>query len=198
MENSITVVYLRHGHKLYSNNKHFTENQYPFDPPLHKKHLHQIHTKKKLLVDNFGEFSNCICSPYKRTRDTAGIIYNGKVINIDTNISEFLGKYNNFSNIQNLVEDITKSYDIQNFLETQDQLKERLNKHIDNIGLKDLNINEKYLKNNGCNILVVSHGTLIRNIYYLLTGNTIDRPKELCGFYVKGKKGQIVEIGLID
>lgn len=198
-ENNINIIYLRHGIKLFSNGKKYESNQYQFDPPLHKKHLHLISTKKHEIIQKFGNISTCISSPFKRTRETALKLYDGN-IEIDSDICEFFGSHTKCDNIldgEELFDQITNSYDIQTIGESSENLINRLNKHINYVGLNNLNINTKYLKNGKCNILIITHGTIIKKIYNLLTKNLIERPKELSGFYISGNLGNIIEIGII-
>ena len=68
-----TIILIRHGEKLYSNSKG------PFgskahDPPLVESSLRNVTNKGSELINKYGVPTQCIISPYLRTRQTAEIV----------------------------------------------------------------------------------------------------------------------------
>jgi len=205
MDTEITIVYIRHAPKLYKNDKHFNKSHHPHDSPIKFEHIIDITNKSNKLIENFGNPTVCLCSPYKRTRQTLDYLISEINENIpkivDPTICEYLGNVKQqYLDLTPKVDEETLKYDISPIGETKQNFIKRLNNHIRILGLKNLNINKNilnYSKDNKLTIWVITHGYVISNIYEILTNIKIDRPKELTGFYVKGKIGKIEDINFI-
>ena len=65
------IILIRHGEKEYKNNKN---RALGFDPPLTAKGKKEIRDKIPQLIEKYGEPKGIISSPFRRGRETAGLI----------------------------------------------------------------------------------------------------------------------------
>jgi broad specificity phosphatase PhoE len=110
------VIFIRHGKKLYKNNRN-PPNYPAHDPPLAQKQEEDIKKITIDLISKYGKPDKIITSPFKRTRQTSQIIqgyikiiYNYLCpLEIDNDIEEFLGNQRPRGQKADLYED-TKSF----------------------------------------------------------------------------------------
>lgn len=170
----MTIMWIRHGKKKYKNGKAIDGGR-EHDPGLINS-LEEIHTLCKIIKKKYGCPDMIITSPFLRTRQTAGLIqtYFGDSIpiHIDTDITEFLGWVKPRGNVAD-IDEVTKSF-ITPLLgvENVNDVQLRVNKHLTKI---NLNVTDSM------NVIVVTHGIIIKYIYKIITGNTINQIKELGG-----------------
>jgi broad specificity phosphatase PhoE len=155
-----TVIYIRHGCKLYDNGKPI-DNLPAHDPPLIAGEEKKIAATSLLLRQKYGNPDKIITSPFKRTRQTAGylICESDKIeITVDSNICEYLGnqkpKNNNF---KPQVTDTTNQYKVAPLGESVDNMKQRCRSHLAEIGFCDNTVSSGVT-------WVVSHGFIIETI----------------------------------
>jgi len=98
----MTRIYIRHARKAYKNGQSYN---FKHDPGIIDNSLNSIYQCCAQLIKLYGLPSVIICSPYRRTRETAFEMkkYLDNLYNIilpipiycDTNISEYLGNHAN-------------------------------------------------------------------------------------------------------
>lgn len=89
-------IYIRHAEKLYSNGEHSTDRH---DPPITERGAHSARLLAEFLIRTYGPPEAVVCSPYRRTRETAIAMVSAIVaitgrmmpIKCDVNLSEYLG-----------------------------------------------------------------------------------------------------------
>jgi broad specificity phosphatase PhoE len=91
-------IYIRHAEKLYNNGNHTT---YRHDPPITEQGANQARFLAEVLISSYGLPEAVVCSPYRRTRETAIamvsviVAITGRMMPItcDVNLSEYLGNH---------------------------------------------------------------------------------------------------------
>ena len=178
----MSITWIRHGEKQYRNGN-APEGCHGYDPPLKT----QVYNEFKELCDSiktkYGVPKKIITSPFLRTRQTALSIANQffattntKIpIFVDTDIGEFLG-WRSPTGEKADVDSVTRFF-IEPTLGTERiiDVKERVQKHIDNIE-KDTDI------------LVVTHGIIIKFIHRHITNRKMSYVKELSGINLESDK----------
>ena len=148
-------IYIRHAEKSYTNGN---SDIYKHDPGITSYGVKKAKKTAKFLVKEWGEPTFIICSPYRRTRETAHIMNSVlknpiKEILIDVNISEYLGNHND---VPIDITDNTSIYEPPH-PETFDQMKKRVKKHYDKMN--------RYIKNKFNQVIwIISHGLIIEQI----------------------------------
>jgi len=176
----MTLLWIRHGEKKFKNGKG-SPGYCDHDPPLKKNNDPNINIVGHSIFIRFGVPDKIICSPFLRTRETATSLqkffskYYSKDIEIevDVNIGEFLG-WIKPSGLKAQVTEETSTY-INPLLgiEKIKDVRERSKNHIDSIRRTD-------------NILIITHGIVIEFIHKHLTGEKLNKVKELSGISLTG------------
>ncbi len=131
------------------------------DISLSENGINQVKTLEHKLPKN--KIDICICSPLKRTIETANILYSNIIkddLLIERDYGDFEGKSIDY-NFISLLWDYKVNYHDHN-VESIKECSERANKF-----LKKLKKLKKYKAKN---ILIVSHGSFIKALHYNLVG----------------------------
>lgn len=189
------VIWIRHARKAYSNGKPDSKGKPLYDPELH--HLtpgvnvsDDCHRCASGLIKKYGIPRVIICSPYRRTRETAKKlsevidIKSRPQIRVDVNIAEYLGFQEGGE--PPLVDKTTASFLVPLVGEDRTSLQQRVTKHILSFGGFDFS----------GTIWVVSHGIVIQEAVSALPRSgisitkapKISRPSELGGFVLSKRK----------
>lgn len=132
------------------------------DIPLNEQGINEA---KQLANNiNLNNIDICICSPLKRTKQTADILVNKKVeilyddLIIERNFGDYEGKKVDYDLIATHwdYKKNDSNHSIESIRECLDRAKKFLNK-----------INKKY---NNKNILIVSHGSFIKALHFAVLG----------------------------
>lgn len=85
-------IYIRHSEKTYRNGQNET---FKHDPPITEEGKVQARQLAYLLIQKYGVPILIMCSPYRRTRETAEAMMGGisSVIRCDSLLSEYLGNH---------------------------------------------------------------------------------------------------------
>lgn len=185
MTNDIVVAYLRHGEKMYDNGKN-PEGFPKHDPPLTPEGIENIKTKA-LEINLRVKPDLIICSPLRRTRETAEIIADTiyeqtgalpKIL-LDGDIGEFLGNQKPAGEVADLYR--------ESYLKTDTRIDPQI---IGNESLKDFRWRcKRHLDRIRCiktdkpySILVVTHSFVMNNVFHYLTGFNLRKSGEGKGF----------------
>ena len=149
-------IYLRHAEKEYSNGY---SDIFKHDPGITDYGYKRTKKIAEKLIENFGIPDKIVCSPYKRTRETAMVLNSclpnpHEEIFIDPTLSEYLG---NHSNVPLDVTDHTKYYNPPH-PETFEEMLSRVKKHNSKSRRKALD-----LFNQGT-IWYITHGLIIKQL----------------------------------
>lgn len=128
------------------------------DISLSENGINQVKTLEHKLPKN--KIDICICSPLKRTIETANILYSNIIkddLLIERDYGDFEGKSIDY-NFISLLWDYKVNYHDHN-VESIKECLERANKFL-----------KKLKKYKGKNILIVSHGSFIKALHYNLVG----------------------------
>ena len=128
------------------------------DISLNENGINQVKTLEHKLPKN--KIDICICSPLKRTIETANILYSNIIkddLLIERDYGDFEGKSIDY-NFISLLWDYKVNYHDHN-VESIKECLERANKFL-----------KKIKKYKGKNILIVSHGAFIKALHYNLVG----------------------------
>jgi broad specificity phosphatase PhoE len=171
-DNGSIIILIRHGEKLYSNSKGPLGSK-AHDPPLVENSLNNVINKGSELIEKYGIPTQCIISPYLRTRQTAKYLLKSledssdklPQIIYDANISEYLGNQKpyldydgNMTNIPH-VEEETLELGIAEMSESFQSLINRCKQVIIDYDINNLNnTNKKNI------IWIVTHGIVISTI----------------------------------
>ena len=149
-------IYIRHADKSYGN---INDMQYfKHDPGITEIGVQRTKTIAKKLIETYGEPTQIVSSPYRRTRETA-LIMNSVLkspleeISIDIGIAEYLGNHSN------IALDVTTATSIHSppHPENFEQMKIRVKKHIDKL--------KKYSRKNKKEVIwFITHGLIIKQI----------------------------------
>ena len=186
----MSLLWIRHGEKKFNNGKG-SPGYFEHDPPLKNNDDPKIQIVGHSIFLRFGVPDKIVCSPFLRTRETAKrlqefFLTNYKIyidICIDTNISEFLGWVKPPGLKAHVSKETSKYIKPILGIEKVKDVEERSKVHIDNID-----------KTN--NILIVTHGIVIEYIHKHLTGEKLNKVKELSGISLTGKKVAEFEINV--
>jgi broad specificity phosphatase PhoE len=93
-------IYIRHADKAYNNGEHTTDRH---DPPITNHGANQARLLAEFLIQTYGLPEAVVCSPYRRTRETAIAMVSAIVtltgrnmpIKCDVDLSEYLGNHPN-------------------------------------------------------------------------------------------------------
>ena len=196
MVKTITIIFIRHGEKQFSNNKG-PLNSYQHDSPIinNEENLHEIKKTGEKLIKIYGEPNYCIISPYLRCRETLKYLLQSNInpsIYVDPNISEYLGNQkpyliNNEKSYVPLVSKETLKFNPPIIRESFEDMFLRSNIALENIfnsisSIKNIknNFNETYhqILNDDSNknnenivIWVITHGIIISSMYKILSEN---------------------------
>jgi broad specificity phosphatase PhoE len=93
-------IYIRHADKAYNNGDHTTDRH---DPPITNSGANQARLLAEFLIQTYGLPEAVVCSPYRRTRETAIAMVSAIVtltgrtmpIKCDVDLSEYLGNHPN-------------------------------------------------------------------------------------------------------
>lgn len=174
---TISILWIRHGEKAYANCKG-PNGCYQHDPGIIGD-TSIIKERGKQLVDLYGIPAHCIVSPYRRTRETASLLLSSidikdrPEIRGDPSIAEYLGNQRPYLDDKKkisrkpLVEPATAKFEIPEIEETEIQLRERCQKHLQYFQLDD--IQKEAAPGAKIVIWVVTHGIVIDTLYRLLT-----------------------------
>lgn len=187
MSQRITIIWLRHGRKLYDNNKG-PEGCYQHDPALDIGAEKEIINRAESLIKTYGVPTHCVASPYRRARDTALWMISAikgldaPNVQIDANISEFLGHQKIYMDEKGILNNEPKAeldtlqFGPPTIGETYNQLFSRCQKHIELFELNPfaLTVSAPYSKtkdeekkedtNQGMVVWVITHGVVISTI----------------------------------
>lgn len=149
------MIFIRHGEKQYKNaNSTFDKH----DPGLTEIGIERAKAVADKLIKLYGEPYKIICSPYRRTRETA-LIMNMQLKNpceqiiIDTNLSEYLGNH------PTAKLDVTTATAVHNppHPETFEDMKNRAKKSLYKL--------RKFVANHPNKIIwIITHGLIIKQI----------------------------------
>lgn len=186
----MSLLWIRHGEKKFSNGNGLP-GYYSHDPPLKNEVDPKINIVGHSIFLRFGLPNKIICSPFLRTRETAVNLqkffllhYNKKLeISIDTNISEFLGWIKPPGIKAHVTKETSKYINPILGVEKVKDVEQRSKKHIDTI-----NRNDK--------ILIITHGIVIEYIHKHLTGEKLNKIKELSGISLSGEKVEEFDISV--
>ena len=150
-------IYIRHADKAYKN---MESELFKHDPGITKIGVERARNVALKLIEEYGEPSKIVSSPFRRARETAMIMNMAlenpfEEIIIDTNLSEYLGNHNN------VPLDVTNATKIHNppHPETFDDMKKRVKRHVEKMRRKQ----KKYPKNKET-IWFVTHGLILKQI----------------------------------
>ena len=171
----LTVVYIRHGHKEYSNSKG-PVGKPKHDPGIKKETYDQIIQRGKRLVELYGAPTQCVVSPYLRTRQTGSLLTSTtdvKQLHVDRNISEFLGfqQPDLINGKLSYTPDVypeTSRFNCPPIGGSFDELYDRCREHIALFELDKLLPNQNPPVSESSIVWNVSHGIVIASIYQLL------------------------------
>jgi len=146
-------IYIRHADKAYKN---MESEFFKHDPGITMTGVERSISVAKRLVEEYGEPSKIVSSPFRRARETA-MIMNTVLKNpleeilIDNNLSEYLGNHNH------VPLDVTTATSIHNppHPESFDDMKKRVKRHIEKIRKKS---SEKET------IWFVTHGLILKQV----------------------------------
>lgn len=167
-------MWIRHGKKKYKNGKAIDGGR-EHDPGLLNSVV-EIYNLCKNIKREYGTPDIIITSPFLRTRQTADLIqtfFDGSIpIYVDTDITEFLGWVRPVGNPAD-IDAITSTF-IKPLLgvEKLNDVQRRVKNHL-------LKLEKE--KMSDTNIVVITHGIVIKYIYKSITGNTINKINELGG-----------------
>jgi len=171
----MTIMWIRHGKKKYKNGKAIDGGR-EHDPGLINS-VDEIHSLCKNIKKKYGRPDVIITSPFLRTRQTADLIQTffgcSIPIYVDTDVTEFLGWVKPVGNLAD-IDAITSTF-IKPLLgvENVTDVQRRVMKHLTRLKRK--------ISSGTTNIIVVTHGIVIKYIYKTITGNTISKIDELGG-----------------
>lgn len=154
------AIYIRHADKSYGNINNM--EYFKHDPGITEVGVERAKSIAKKLIEIYGEPTQIVSSPYRRTRETS-LVMNSVLKNplediiIDTGISEYLGNHSN------AVLDVTSATKVHSppHPETFEHMKHRVKKHLKKI--------QKYSKGV---IWFISHGLIIKQLAGLLNIKT--------------------------
>ncbi len=155
----IRRIYIRHADKEYANGN---SKIYKHDPGITESGVEKSKSVAQYLINQWGSPDFIVCSPYKRTRETAmimsSVLKNPVKIMIDSKLSEYLGNHSS------VPMDVTNETVIYNppHPETFRDMKRRVKLHNNHI------IN--YIKNtqNTGVIWIITHGLIIKQVSSLI------------------------------
>jgi broad specificity phosphatase PhoE len=154
------AIYIRHADKSYGNINNM--EYFKHDPGITEMGVERAKCIAKKLIEIYGEPTQIVSSPYRRTRETS-LVMNSVLKNplediiIDIGISEYLGNHSN------AVLDVTSATKVHSppHPETFENMKNRVKKHLKKI--------QKYSKGV---IWFISHGLIIKQLAGLLNIKT--------------------------
>ncbi len=146
-------IYIRHADKSYKN---MESEIFKHDPGITTLGVERSINVALKLVEEYGEPTKIVSSPFRRARETA-MIMNMTLKNpfeeilIDVNLSEYLGNHNN------VPLDVTTATRIHNppHPETFDGMKKRVKRHIEKINKHS---NKKEI------IWFITHGLILKQV----------------------------------
>ncbi len=170
-------IYIRHGEKSYSNGRG-PKNMPQHDPPLLEERTYIIQNMGKELILKYGKPNIIVMSPYLRVQQTVEhltqTLYENpemameidKNLYIDTNIAEFLGNQRGEIDLsEETLFDLNNNTDqLPQPGETKDQLRSRVEKHMDLLNISLSKMERKKPKV----VWIISHGLVIQNVYDIL------------------------------
>jgi broad specificity phosphatase PhoE len=172
------LIWIRHAPKEYANGKGPTgSKQYDSPVDFNFDTIMDIEDLVNTLIKSYGKPTRIVTSPFLRTRQTSLYIreyikdkYNHSPdIQMSKDVSEFLGFCRRVENPQENFQSETFAYMDKNvrFDETQSELRQRVNNHINEVRNYD-----------GCT-WIVTHGIVMSRIYEILIGEKLYRPRTL-------------------
>lgn len=161
------TIYIRHADKNYTNG---SAEYFKHDPGITEIGVERAKKIAIKLIELYGKPSRIVSSPYRRTRETS-IIMNSMVspplpeIEIDSNISEYLGNHNSSELDVTIQTKIHKPPHPENF----EQMKSRVKKHVEmNLSnqpkIREIESVKRYDKNSTGVTWFVTHGLIIKQI----------------------------------
>lgn len=182
-------IYIRHADKEYANGD---SDIYKHDPGITQSGLEKTKMVAQHLIEQWGRPELIICSPYRRTRETAAIMSSvldadGTGIEVpihyDSDVAEYLGNH------RSVPIDVTESTLVHDppHPESFAALKQRVQKHNDKIRKYCLSSIEK---NNEGVIWIITHGLIIKQIACLIGMKRVAKefPTLTCLSIVDGEK----------
>lgn len=172
-------IYIRHAEKEYEKGEGFS---FKHDPPITQDGVVQSRKMARLLVEKFGPPCIIVCSPYRRTRETAcvmaSVLKEPVKIKCDINLSEYLGNH------KDEAPDITpetKVFKLPPHPERWYQFKQRLQHHNDMV--KDFDSSSMV-------VWFICHGVVISQMTKLFTNTHIRSVAPLgCVEFLKTDRG---------
>ena len=178
----MSLIWIRHGEKKFPNGKG-SPGYFKHDPPLKDNCDDKIRILGFSIFVKFGIPEKIICSPFLRTRETAHMLqkffeveYQSSIpISVDNNITEFLGWIRPIGDKADVSKETSKYIEPILGVEKVKDVEERSKTHVNTI------------KRN-INTLIITHGIVIEFINKHLTGEKLNKVKELSGISLKGEK----------
>ena len=165
-------IYIRHAEKEYKN---MDSELFALDPPITLVGLERSKQVAKKLIEEYGEPTKIVSSPFRRARETS-LIMNTMLRNpldeiiIDNNLSEYLGNHPNSELDVTMATKIHKPPHPESF----EDMKKRVKKHIDKTRKQDHD-NPKEI------VWYITHGLIMKQIaHYFGIATTKNFPCLTC------------------
>ena len=148
-------IYIRHADKQYKN---MDSELFKHDPGITKIGVERSKKVAEKLIEQYGEPTKIISSPFRRARETAMVMNSilktpFEEIVIDNSISEYLGNH------ADSPLDVTQATKVHNppHPETFDDMKKRVKKHIDKMYKQDHDTPKGV-------VWIITHGLIMKQI----------------------------------
>ena len=150
-------IYVRHAEKRYMNG---FSKKYKFDPPIMESSIDDILKLGERLIKEYGKPDVILCSPYKRTRETAYFLKScieGPIdIYCDVTLSEYLGNHKECEMDVCPETLVHKPPHPEKFGEFCNRVRKHCNK-----------ISQLKCKSKNPVVWIITHGIVIKQVYYL-------------------------------